>query len=357
MLRGTRPTWARPALLLALVLLLAACGAQDDSAAEGGTDTATEDGDTGSATPEDGDGSAGGELRVGMALPGPQNDKGFSQAHYEGLLLVEEEFGAEVSVRENVLDPQARVEALRDLAQDNELVIGVGAEYAEAGTVVAPQFPDVTFMVINGELSEDAPNLHVYGFREGVPAYIAGVVAAELTEAGQAGFVGGEEIPPLFQAQTGFTAGLQSVDSAASVSETIVGSFVDPQGAYAAAESQLAAGADVIYGYVDSGIVGVIEAIVDAGDDALAFGIIFPRCDEFPQIVGTSIVNASGGVLSMVEDYVEGDIPTALYRGVEDPELQRFELCPEHDTPELRQLVDDTTEAINSGEIELPADV
>src|SRR5690606_24061622 len=109
---------------------------------------------------------------VGMALAGPKNDKGFAQAHYEGLVAAEEELGVTVSVMENVLDPQERVEALRTLAQDNELVIGVGAEYAEAGTVVAPQFPDVTFMIINGEDS-DAENLHVYGVREGVPAYIA----------------------------------------------------------------------------------------------------------------------------------------------------------------------------------------
>lgn len=297
------------------------------------------------------------ELTVGMALPGPKNDKGFSQAHYDGLLRVESELGAIVSVRESVLDPQARVEALRDLAQDNKLVIGVGAEYAEPGVTVAPQFPDTTFMVINGQTS-DADNLFVYGVREGVPAYIAGVVAAQLTASNQAGFVGGEEIPPLYMADDGFTAGLKSVNPGIDVASTIVGSFIDPQGAFAAASAQLAAGADVIYSYVDSGIAGVIEAIVDAGDTALTFGIIFPRCGDFPQIVGTSILNASGLVVTMANDYINDTIPEQpQFFGVENPDVQRFELCPDHATDELQQIVDDTTAGINDGSITLPAGV
>jgi len=260
-------------------------------------------------------------------------------------------------VRENVLDPQARVEALRDLAQDNELVIGVGAEYAEPGVTVAPQFPDTTFMVINGQTS-DSPNLFVYGVREGVPAYIAGVVAAHLTTSNQAGFVGGEEIPPLYMADDGFSAGLKSVNPDIEITSTIVGSFVDPQGAFAAASAQLAVDADVIYSYVDSGIAGVIEAIVDAGDTALTFGIIFPRCGDFPQIVGTSILNASGLVVTMTSDYMDGTVPDQpQFFGVENPDVQRFELCPGHVTDELQQIVDDTTAGINDGSITLPEGV
>ena len=336
------------ALTFALALVAAACGG--DSADE--TTTTAAPATTTTQAPAE-----PAPLTIGMALPGPKNDKGFSQAHYNGLLLVESELGAQVSVRENVLDPQARVEALRDLAQDNDLVIGVGAEYAEPGTTVAPQFPDTIFMVINGQTS-DAPNLFVYGVREGVPAYIAGVVAANLTTSNQAGFVGGEEIPPLFMADDGFTAGLKSVNPDIEVTATIVGSFVDPQGAYAAASAQLAVGADVIYSYVDSGIAGVIEAIGDAGGNALTFGIIFPRCGDFPEIVGTSILNASGLVMTMSNDFVNDTIPDLpSFFGVENPDVQRFELCPDFATAELQKIVDDTTAGINDGSITLPEGV
>jgi basic membrane lipoprotein Med (substrate-binding protein (PBP1-ABC) superfamily) len=327
------------AWLVVMALFAFGCGGDDDDDAGGG-----------------GEGSGGGSdepISVGMALAAPKNDQGFAQAHYEGLVAAEDEFDIEISVQENVADPQARVDAMRDLAVDNDLVIGVGAEFAEAGTVVAPQFPDVTFMVVNGEES-DAENLHVYGVREGVPAYIAGVVAATMVESGKAGFVGGEEIPPLAQAEAGFTGGLNQ-DAEIEVTSTVVGSFTDPQGAYAAASAQIASGATAIYSYVDSGIAGVIEAIEDSGQDINVFGIIFPRCDDFPQIIGTSILNASALVVSMVRDFVEDTVPDEpSYAGVEDPDIQRFELCPDHSTPELEQLVEDTTAGINSGDIELP---
>lgn len=344
--RGTASAYQKrlPVVLLAMALAMtAACG--EDAAEE----TTTTPAPATTAAPE--------PFTVGMALPGPKNDKGFSQAHYDGLLLVESELGAVVSVRESVLDPQARVEALRDLAQDNELVIGVGAEFAEPGVTVAPQFPDTTFMVINGQTSE-ASNLFVYGIREGVPAYIAGVVAGHLTTTNQAGFVGGEEIPPLYMADDGFSAGLKSVNPDIEITSTIVGSFIDPQGAFAAASAQLAVGADVIYSYVDSGIAGVIEAIVDEGGGALTFGIIFPRCGDFPEIVGTSILNASGLVLTMANDYVNNTVPDRpQFFGVENPDVQRFELCPDHATAELQQIVDDTTAGINDGSITLPEGV
>ena len=109
---------------------------------------------------------------------------------------------------ENVVDPQARIDALKNLAADNPLVIGVGGEYADAGLTAAPQFPDVEFVVINGETDPAIPNLHAYFVRQGVPAYIAGVVAAELTEAKKVGYLGGELIPPTTQSDDGFKAGV-----------------------------------------------------------------------------------------------------------------------------------------------------
>ena len=50
----------------------------------------------------------------------------------------------------------------------------------------------------------------------------------------------------------------------------------------------------MLYSYVNEGITGIIGAIDDSGEDVNVFAIIFPRCAEFPQIVGTSVLNAGG---------------------------------------------------------------
>lgn len=324
--------------LVAATLLAAACGGDGDTtAAPGGGEDPT---------------------RVGMALPGPKNDKGFNQAHYDGLLLAEERFDIEIAVQENVADPQERIDSLKNLAADNELVIGVGAEFAEAGVTVAPQFPDVEFMIINGETS-DAPNLHVYGVRQGVPAYVAGLVAAELTNTGKVGFVGGEEIPPTTQSDDGFRGGAEAGSHSIEYVSTILGDFNDPQKAQEATSAQIAAGADVIFGFIDAGFPGMVGAVEDSGKEVLLFDVIFPKCQDFPDIlVGTAILNSLELVSSMVNDYLEGTIPDEpLFYGVEDPEIQRFELCPSFATEELTALVDETQQAIAAGETQLPEGV
>jgi basic membrane protein A len=294
-----------------------------------------------------------------MALPGPKNDKGFNQSHYEGLLLAEQELGIKANVVENVVEPDKRIDALKNLAADNQVVIGVGGEYAEAGVTVAPQFPNVQFLIINGQAS-DAKNLHVYGVRQGVPAYVAGVVTAKLPNVKKAGFVGGEEIPPTTQSNDGYKAGLAAAMPALaeSYASTIVGNFNDSAKAKEAASAQIADGADVIFAMVDAGLDGLMQAVADSGKDVKVFSVIVPRCDEFPQIVGTAVLNSQELVKSMVQDYLQNSLPAQpRFYGVENPNIQRFQLCPKYDTPELKQVVDQTQQDINTNKVQLPAGV
>jgi hypothetical protein len=61
-------------------------------------------------------------------------------------------------------------------------------------------------------------------------------------------------------------------------------------------------------------------------------------------------------VFTMIQARVNNQLPEERNQrvGVEDPDIQRFELCPDHKTPELQKIVDDTTKAINDGSLTLP---
>ncbi len=326
-------------------LFVVACG-DDDTAS-----TTTAAPDT-TATSDD--------ISVGMALPGPQNDKGFNEAHYRGIVLAAENLGITPNVQENVADPDARIDALRNLATDNPLVIGVGAEFAEAGLTIAPQFPDVAFMIINGQTDPDIPNLYVYGVRQGVPAYVAGVLAASglLEGVDTVGYVGGEEIPPTTQSDDALAAAIADTNSDVKYVSTIVGDFNDAPKAKDAAAAQLAAGADVIFGLVDAGFPGVIQAAEEAGGEAYLFSVIFPRCGDYPNLVGTAFLNSDILVESMIVDFMNDTIPEIpLFYGVENLDIQRLELCPDFATPELVELVSSTQDGIVDGSIQLPEGV
>lgn len=338
--------------MIALALGLAACGSDAKSSS-----STSSGGSSSSAAP-----NKAKDTSVGMALPGPQNDKGFNEAHYKGMQEAAKDLGVKTNVQENVTDPAARIDALRNLAADNQLVIGVGAEFAEAGLTIAPQFPDTEFVVINGQTDPSIKNLHVYGVRQGVPAYIAGVLSPSLKPATGAvtkvGMIGGEEIPPTVQINDGYKAGVKSAGPSVSYASTITGDFNDVGKAKDAAKAQIADGAQVINGAVDAGFAGVVQAAQEAGDKTLLFSVIFPQCETDKNIVGTQILNSDQLVETIVKDYLHDTIPAEpKFYGVEDPNIQRLELCPNFKTPENQKIVDDTTKGINDGSIKLPKGV
>jgi basic membrane protein A len=303
-------------------------------------------------------GGGGPKKAVGMALPGPKNDKGFNEGHYNGLLDAGTKFGVKTAFVENVVDPQARIDAVKNLAADNGLVIGVGGEYADAGKTVAPQFPDVQFGMINGEMAEGVDNLHAYFVRQGVPAYIAGVIAAKLTKSKHVGYLGGELIPPTTQSDDGFKQGVMDTDPSIQYAHTIVGNFNDAAKAKEAAAAQISAGVDVIFALLDAGFPGVEQAVTESGKDILLMNPIFPRCDEGSNIVGVTFLSSVGLVDKIVDDYLKGTMPKGQpkFYGVDNQDIQRFDLCDSYKA-EFQSTVDDITQKLNSGAITLPQGV
>ena len=342
-------------LILAFTLLAASCGdgdgdsdAADDESAPAAT-TAPEEPAVEEPAEE--------PPTVGLALPTGRNDGGFSQSYYDGLLAAEEAYGLTIAVQDNAGDPEQTVDALRNLAATNDLVIGVGAQFAEAGTIVAPEFPEVEFAIVNGQATDDA-NLHIYIVRQGVPAYPAGVIAADLTQTNKVGFIGGLEIPPTTQSADAFSGGATSVNPEIETVSTVVGDFEDVAGAKEAAAAQIAAGADVLFAFVNSGLEGVLQAVDESGEDVKIFSVIFPQCDRSTQLVGTATLSSFAQVDTIVSAFLAGAMPADLVLwGVEDPGIQSFVLCPDYASADLEAKVAELLAGINDGSIELPAGV
>jgi basic membrane protein A len=343
----------RGSALLVVALLaaamLAACGSSDDDGGSGSSGAAAE--------------SSGGEAsgkRLGLALAGPRNDRGFYQSAYEGAQAAAKQYDVEVSVVDALEDPQAQLEALTNLSADNDLVIGGGAAFAEAAKTLAPQNPDVEYVVLTGVVEAGTDNLHAYVPRQGVPAYIAGVVAAELTKTGKLGFIGGAEIPPTDASDLAFEAGAKAQKSGTEVASTTIGSFTDAAKAKEAAKAQLAGGADQIFAFLDAALAGTIQAIDESGTDAVGlYNPIALHCEDSPSYVGTAVLRVDLLVEELVRDWNDGNLPDGTkFLGVEEPEIQRFELCPEAAKDEkVVELVETTTEKLNNDEIELPEGV
>lgn len=138
-------------------------------------------------------------VTFGMILVGPKNDRGWSQAHFEGGTYVEENLeGATMIVFEslNPADkPEATLEGVVDdmIAEGAQLIFTTSDEFEEDTLTVAENNPDVTFINISGDdaLTGEAPsNLgNIMGRMPDMKA-IAGCAAALATETGKIGYLG-----------------------------------------------------------------------------------------------------------------------------------------------------------------------
>jgi basic membrane lipoprotein Med (substrate-binding protein (PBP1-ABC) superfamily) len=140
----------------------------------------------------------------GLILVGPKNDHGWSQAHYEGGLYVEENVPGTCMVVFESLNPadhpEATVEsvAAEMIAQGAQLIFTTSDEFEEDTLGAAEANPDVTFMNISGDDAwadgQDAgtapANLgNIMGRMEDMKA-IAGCAAALTTQTGKISYLG-----------------------------------------------------------------------------------------------------------------------------------------------------------------------
>ncbi|MFI6894432.1 BMP family protein [Streptomyces sp. NPDC050256] len=204
---------------------------------------------------------------------GGRGDQSFNDAAYAGLAKAEKELGvkgteAEPSDGESDAD---KVQRLTSLARaGNNPVIGVGFAYAPAIKKVAPKFPKITFGIID-DASVTGPNIANIVFNEEQGSYLAGVAAAKVTKTKTVGFIGGVETPLIKKFEAGFTQGVKDTDSSVKVLPQYLtqppdfGGFSKPDLGKAAAQGQLAKGADVVYSAAGLAGSGAIEAVSKAG--------------------------------------------------------------------------------------------
>ncbi len=142
----------------------------------------------------------------GVVLVGPENDRGWSQAHYEAGRFVEESIPGSRMVFFPSLNPADAPETtLMDVAQNMvdegaTVIFTTSDSFEEDTDGVAEAFPEVTFINVSGDnvLTGEAPaNLsNVMGQMEW-GKLIAGCAAGLTTETGKIGYLG-----PLINGET-----------------------------------------------------------------------------------------------------------------------------------------------------------
>ena len=239
-----------------LMLVAAACGDDAAETTEATTAPTTAAPTTAApAEPED-------PLRVALLLTARPTDSTWDERGYGGLLALASDFEAETAFTENMTAPEMEG-AFRDYAsQGYDLVVGHSFGFGDAALAAAADHPDTMFLVNAG--AHEADNVASISISEQEAYYLAGVLAAEVSESGIIGFIGGQDFPSLILELNGYIDGAESVNPDIDVRVGWVGGWADPVRAQELAVAMIDEGTDVIHTSSGAGDSGVLKA---AGDN------------------------------------------------------------------------------------------
>ena len=221
---------------------------------------------------------------------GGKFDRSFNQGVYDGVEKFREESGIAYDEFE-VTNETQREQALRRMARNGaDIVIAVGFAQASSLDIVAQEFPDTKFTIIDGVVEQ--PNVQSVVFKEHEGSYLVGVLAAMASKTDAVGFIGGMDIPLISKFACGYEQGAKSVNPDIDYFENMTGTtpaaWADPVKGAELANDQFARGADVIYAAAGFTGTGVLQAAEDTGN--LAIGVDSNQNYLHPGTVLTSML-------------------------------------------------------------------
>jgi len=229
--------------VLALVLIVAGCGAQESN----GKKSSAKDV----------------KKKIALVLPEKIGVNPFFQQMDEGAKRAAKEFGVDVKTIEST-DHAAIEENLRvAVAENYDLIITSSFESEDALKKVASENPDRQFAIIDTVV--DLPNVRSVNFREHEAAFLLGAAAGLSTKTDKVGMVVAMDIPLMKKWTVAFEQGLKETNPNAEFLVNYVGSFTDPAKAKELALLQASKGADFIAGASAVGDLGVFEAAKEKG--------------------------------------------------------------------------------------------
>jgi basic membrane protein A and related proteins len=334
------------AVLLILGLVLAACGGTTSAPAE---ESAAE------APAEEASGDCADEavFCVGLVTDvGEIDDKSFNQSAWEGVQMAEKDLGAQIDYIETQ-DPKDYGPNIDQFATNGyDVIVTVGFGMSDATIEAAQKYPDIEFIGIDQFQGEAIDNLVGLIFSEDKSGFLAGALAAMLTETGTVGQVLGTDlVPPVVAFKEGFDGGAKYINPDINLISTyhpggLDVAFLDPEWGAATAKQALDQGADVIFGA--GGKTGNGALIEVAGTEgAYCIGVDTDQWLTVPEahscLVSSAMKLITPGVFDLLSQAKGGSVPSGNYVGP-------VGLAPFHDfDSQISQEIKDKLAEIDTG--------
>lgn len=262
-------------------------------------------------------------------------------------------------------NPTSIEPAMRAFAERGyDLIIGVGFAQTPIMELVAKDYPNIKFAIVDGDSA--LPNVALLKFKEHEGSYLVGMLAAKANKTGTIGFLGGMDIGLIHRFGTGYEEGARAVKPDIRVIKNYVGvtdaAWNNPGKGKELALAQISKGADVIFTAAGNSGLGAFDAVEQAGkvDGRAAHLVIGVDANQNmvkPGFVLTSMLKrVDNSVYSIIEDVVNGKFQAGLHVYGLDKDGVAYAMDEYNKpliTPEMLQQVEEARQKIMSGEIKV----
>ncbi|MGB3764134.1 MAG: BMP family ABC transporter substrate-binding protein [Ornithinimicrobium sp.] len=211
------------AVSAAATLVLAACGdAPDDEPTSGGSEDSADSSADSAAGSED--------FQACMVSDaGGFDDQSFNQSGREGMEAAESELGIQTTLVESQSDADYATNVNTLVSQGCDLTIGVGFLLEDAIQTAADSNPDVNFALVDSSFSDadfapvEIENAKPILFNTAEASFLAGYLAAGMSESGTVATFGGVQIPSVAIFMDGFADGVTKYNDDNDSDVTVLG--------------------------------------------------------------------------------------------------------------------------------------
>ena len=296
-------------------------------------------------------------FKVAMVFDSPIADDAFSTTCLRGAEKAQREFGISLEITESLTAADsARLQRDYAKSKENNLIICIaGPSHSESLSQLSLDFPKQQFALVDGDIA-DRPNISSLVSRDNESSFLAGAVAAMVSQTNQIGFIGGMDDPAFHRFLAGYQAGAQYINPECRVIVDYAGTWANDGKTKALALQQYQQGADIIFGPAGAGSIGVIEAAIEK--NLYAIGVDTDQSPLGPQnVLASTIKNVDVSVFEAIILSIEGKFSAGIQTsglkegGVGIALNNSLSLL----TPEIKARITEIEGKIVSGEITVPA--
>ena len=210
------------------------------------------------------DNGEGEELTVSIVVSSAFGDKSFNDSAKEGADKLAQDYGVKIKTIE--FQEENFNQYMVQAAEESDIVVPVGWQFYEIPEV-AKEYPDTKFIWVDNEAEgiADLPNVLCITYAQNEGSFLAGYIAAKMSQSGVVGAVGGEQNTTIDDFIVGYKQGALYANPDIKVVTNYANTYEDPAKGKECALALHNQGADVIFQIAGNTGNGVFAAAQEAG--------------------------------------------------------------------------------------------